>query len=190
MFDIQLFACNIGEATINKSPSPRLRWALTLSYLFFIYATLGIVRPIVEQLRTAGFLSPTVTLLFVVFTLLALGWRYAATSRSRLIQRGVLITSLLAIALFMDGLPEERLHFLTYGLLGWLICWSVEAGESDSLWAKTGWLLPCLLVWLAGGIDELIQWWLPVRVFEVRDILINGVAGMLGIALFATGSRR
>ena len=107
-----------------------------------------------------------------------------------MIQRGVLITSLLAIALFMDGLPEERLHFLTYGLLGWLICWSVEAGESDSLWAKTGWLLPCLLVWLAGGIDELIQWWLPVRVFEVRDILINGVAGMLGIALFATGSRR
>ncbi|MBW1751335.1 MAG: VanZ family protein, partial [Deltaproteobacteria bacterium] len=42
--------------------------------------------------------------------------------------------------------------------------------------------------WLAGGVDELIQWWLPVRVFDVRDIIFNGVAGMLGVALFATGS--
>lgn len=105
--------------------------------------------------------------------------------------RVVLITSLLLIALFMPGLPEERLHFLTYGLLGWLICWSVEAMEENenSLWSRSGWLLPCLLVWLAGGIDELIQWWLPVRVFDVRDIVFNGVAGVLGIALFATGSR-
>ena len=101
--------------------------------------------------------------------------------------RVLLITTLLVTALFMPGLPEERLHFLTYGLLGWLICWSIEAMEKNSLWSKTSWLLPCLLVCLAGGIDELIQWWLPVRVFDVRDILFNGVAGMMGIALFATG---
>ncbi len=107
-----------------------------------------------------------------------------------MVLRVVLITSLLALALFMDGMPEERLHFLTYGLLGWMICWSVEATENNSLWSRTGWLLPCLLVWLAGGTDELIQWWLPVRVFDVRDILFNGGGGMLGIALFATGSRR
>ena len=145
-----------------------------------------------EQLRTAGFLRATVTLLFVVFTVLALRWRYATTGRNQIRLRVVLITSLLLIALFMPGLPEERLHFLTYGLLGWLICWSVEAMEENenSLWSKTGWLLPCLLVWLAGGIDELIQWWLPVRVFDVRDIVFNGVAGMLGIAIFATGSLR
>ena len=169
-----------------------MRWALTLSYLLFIYATLGVVRPVAEQLRSAGFLRPTVTLLFVVFSLMALSWRYATTGRNRMLLRVVLITSLLLIALFMPGLPEERLHFVTYGLLGWLICWSVEAMEENenSLWSRTGWLLPCLLVWLAGGIDELIQWWLPVRVFDIRDIIFNGVAGMLGIATFATGSRK
>jgi len=123
---------------------------------------------------------------------MALGWRYATTGKKQILLRVVLLASLLLIGLFMQGLPEERLHFLTYGLLGWLICWSVEAREKNenSLWLKTGWLLPCLLVWLAGGIDELIQWWLPVRVFDVRDIVFNGVAGMLGIALFATGSRK
>ncbi|MEA2114970.1 MAG: VanZ family protein [Thermodesulfobacteriota bacterium] len=126
----------------------------------------------------------------MAFTLPALRWRYATTAKNRMFLRVVLIMALLLIALFMPGLPEERLHFLTYGLLGWLICWSVEAMEENenSLWSRTGWLLPCLLVWLAGGIDELIQWWLPVRVFDVRDIIFNGVAGMLGIATFATGS--
>jgi hypothetical protein len=94
---------------------------------------------------------------------MALRWRYPKTARNRMMVRVVLITSLLLIALFMPGLPEERLHFLTYGLLGWLICWSVEAMEKNSLWLKTGWLLPCLLVWLAGGIDELIQWWLQKK---------------------------
>ena len=104
--------------------------------------------------------------------------------------RTLLVTSLLLITLFMPGLPEERLHFLTYGLLGWLICWSIEAMEKKSIWHTTGWVLPCLLVWLAGATDELIQWWLPVRVFDVRDILFNGAAGILGIALFATGSQK
>jgi hypothetical protein len=128
----------------------------------------------------------------VVFSVLALRWRYATTGRKEMLLRVVLITSLLLIALFMPGLPEERLHFLTYGLLGWLICWSVEVMKENenSLWSKNGWLLPCLLVWLAGGIDELIQWWLPVRVFDVRDIIFNGVAGMLGIATFATGNQK
>ncbi len=107
-----------------------------------------------------------------------------------MILRYVLITSLLLVALFMQGLPEERLHFLTYGLLGWLICWSVEAMDKKSIWHTAGWLFPCLLVWLAGAVDELIQWWLPVRVFDVRDIVFNGTAGMLGIGLFATGSRK
>lgn len=181
---------NIGEPTINKAPSPHLRWAFTLSYLFFIYATLGIARPIVELLRTTSFLKPTVTLLFVICILLALGWRYATIGKSWMVLRVILITSLPALALFIDGMPEERLHFLTYGLLGWLICWSVEATEKNLLWSKNSWLFPCLLVWLAGGIDELIQWWLPVRVFDVRDILLNGVGGMLGIALFATGNRK
>ena len=180
----------VPVTSYNKTASPRRRRALTVTYLLFIYATLGIVRPIAEQLRAAGLLRSSVTLLFMVCSLLALTWRYTATDRIRLGLRVVLISSLLAIALFMPGLPEERLHFLTYGLLGWMICWSVEAGESNSLWATGRWLLPCLLVWLAGGIDELIQWWLPGRVFDLRDILFNGGAGTLGIGLFATGSRK
>ncbi len=175
---------------IKKSPSCNLRLAITLSYLFLIYSTLAIVRPIAEMLRSSGFLIPTISVLFALFTLMTLGWRYATTPRNTMICRVFLLVALLAVALGLSGLPEERVHFITYGLAGWLICWCIEARPKKPLITKNGWLIACLLVWLAGGVDELIQWWLPVRVFDVRDIMFNGVAGMMGVALFSTGCRR
>ena len=177
------------ERIIKDAPLKNLRLTVTLTYLLFIYSTLSIVRPIAESLRSNGFLAPTVSILFVLFTLAALGWRYATTSRKKMIWRILLLIALLTIALCLSGLPEERVHFVTYGLAGWLICWSIEARPGKLLSSRTGWIIACLLVWLAGGVDELIQWWLPVRVFDVRDIMFNGVAGMMGVAVFATGSR-
>ncbi len=163
------------------------RWLITLAYLLLIYTTLSVVRPIAEYLRSAGLLRVTVTLLFAVGTLAALLWKYKEAGKNRMILRSLLLTVLAVIALYLPGLPEERLHFLTYGLLGWLICWSLR---STGLMSPRLWLTALILVWLAGGIDELIQWFLPNRVFDVRDILFNGTAGMMGIAIFATGSRQ
>jgi VanZ family protein len=129
---------------------------------------------------------------------LALFWRYRAITQKQFILRIFLIIFLLCSAFLISALPEERLHFLTYGLAGWLLCWSLEAWlvkiysakPSEKMNLLMAWLLPCFLVWLAGGVDELIQWWLPNRVFDIRDIIFNGTAGMTGIALFATGSRK
>ncbi len=166
---------------------PNLRWIPTLAYLLLIYATLGVVRPLAEQLRSASILRWTVLLLFAGGTLAAVLWRYKEAGRKRITVRIVLLSLLALIALFLPGLPEERLHFLTYGLLGWMICWSLEPGKPMSVRL---WLAALILVWLAGGVDELIQLKLPSRVFDLRDILFNGTAGMLGIALFATGGRK
>ncbi|XOF34560.1 MAG: hypothetical protein ACL93V_04510 [Candidatus Electrothrix sp. YB6] len=171
-----------------------LRILLTTAYLLTIYSTLGIARPAAEFLRTKGLLIPTVILLFIGFTPLILFWRYTAIRQKQLFLRILLMTALLCIAVLIPALPEERLHFLTYGLAGWLICWSQEAmiGRSEAAERnrlKKLWLVPCLLVWLAGGVDELIQWVLPTRVFDIRDILFNSIAGTAGVTLFATGRR-
>jgi hypothetical protein len=139
-------------------------------------------------MRTAGSLIPSVTALFVVVVPLALCWRYALVSQRQLLARFLLLSALVLIAATISALPEERVHFFTYGLAGWLICWSLEAWTvPNRVNLKTAWLLPSLLVWLAGSLDEAIQWWLPMRVFDVRDILFNGFAGMMGVAIYATG---
>ncbi len=170
----------------------KLRILLTTAYLLTIYSTLDIARPIAEYLRVTEMLIPTVIFLFAGSTPLILFWRYAAIRRKQFLLRILLIIALLCIAVLIPALPEERLHFLTYGMAGWLICWTQEAMTGMSEVTERNrlrilWLVPCLLVWLAGGVDELIQWMLPTRVFDIRDILFNGIAGTTGIALFATG---
>ena len=174
----------------------KLRITLTLAYLLCIYTTLGIARPILNYLRSTEILIPLIITLFAGSMPAALFWRYRAITRKQFISRIFLIIFLLCSALLISAQPEERLHFLTYGLAGWLLCWSLEefsfpSGSSTNYKRLfVNWLLPFFLVWTAGTVDELIQWWLPNRVFDIRDILFNGTAGMTGVALFATGRKK
>ncbi|RWX44484.1 hypothetical protein H206_01653 [Candidatus Electrothrix aarhusensis] len=170
----------------ERNISTKLRITLTLAYLLCIYTTLGIARPLAEYLRSTGILLPTIIALFGGCLPLVLFWRYRLISQKKFLLRILLIITLLCCAFLISALPEERLHFLTYGLAGWLICWSLEARRLAFLKARLKnpllhqiliWLIPFLLVWIAGGIDELIQWWLPNRIFDIRDIIFNGTAG-------------
>ncbi len=81
--------------------------------------------------------------------------------------------------IFPLSLPivEERLHFILFGGLGFvsLLLWQPVAGV----------LLCCLM---AGG-DELLQWFLPSRVGDWRDVGFNLLA-CLGGAAFAMLERR
>jgi hypothetical protein len=160
----------------------RLRSSITALYLFCLYASLGVARPAAEYLRAKNLLRLTVLALFMLALPAVLRWRAAASGRTKMLLRLTLIVLLLTAAFLLAKTPEERLHFLTYGLLGWLIAWSLEE-------KKVSPLLPLLLIWTAGTGDELIQGLLPDRVFDLRDILFNGLAGTAGIALFATGGR-
>lgn len=167
--------------------SLRRRRAVTLGYLLTLYASLGLVRPAAEFLRNAGLLRVTVVLLLASAALALFRWRSTTSSRIQLILRLVLTALVAAAAWLIPGLPEEKLHFLTYGLLGWLVSWSMEGQKITPL---SGRISALLLVWAAGGVDELIQWYLPDRVFDLRDIVFNAVAGTAGILFFETGRRQ
>lgn len=75
-----------------------------------------------------------------------------------------------AVAWSMDR-PEERVHFIEYGLLGLML-----------VKALGGRLAPGLVVVTAVGAgDELIQLFLPDRVGDVKDVLVNAGGGALGL---------
>lgn len=69
-------------------------------------------------------------------------------------------------------LPIERLHFIQYGLLGWLIFYSLP---------RTKMINGFLFGLSVGVLDEVLQGILPQRVFDVRDVWMNGMAVLLGI---------
>lgn len=92
----------------------------------------------------------------------------------------VLIPVLLAVllALSMD-LPEERVHVLKYGLLGFLLA---QDCSGASLKNPFGWV--CLFGLCVGLTDELFQWILPYRVGDLRDVCFDAVSTFLGGWIF------
>ena len=71
----------------------------------------------------------------------------------------------------------EKIHFLEYGFLALLLCKAFSYSVKD----KSAYLLSLLLVYIIGVTDEGIQWALPQRVGEYRDIWMNFTSGALSL---------
>jgi hypothetical protein len=86
-------------------------------------------------------------------------------------------------AVTATGVPEvdavERFHFLEYGVLSVLFyrAWGDRADVTSVA-------MPLTAGFVTGTADEAMQWFVPLRVGELHDILLNGVAIACGL-LFA-----
>jgi hypothetical protein len=95
-------------------------------------------------------------------------WRHAGIAGALVIAVGYAVFS-------RTGDPQvdavERFHFVEYGLITLLFyrAWR-PAGDASAL------VLPVLAGLLVGTLEEWFQWFIPVRVGEVRDVFLNGVA--------------
>jgi hypothetical protein len=70
------------------------------------------------------------------------------------------------------GQPEEAIHFLEYGVLGVLLFRAFETRVPD----PTVYVAVTLTGLLVGTVDEIIQWLVPGRFWDFRDIVLNGGA--------------
>ena len=73
--------------------------------------------------------------------------------------------------------PIEKIHFSEYGFLSLLLFRLIRHGVRSR--GCYGWTL--LGVCLIGFLDELLQGLLPNRVYDPRDIGMNGLAGAIGL---------
>src|SRR5581483_11567147 len=65
----------------------------------------------------------------------------------------------------------ERFHFVEYGAIAFLFYRACRPIEDGSIL-----ILPVLAGLLVGTVDEWFQWFIPVRVGEMRDVFLNLVA--------------
>lgn len=81
---------------------------------------------------------------------------------------------------------EERVHLVKFGILGWLIACSVipKLGMRGVTAALGG-------GFLVAAADETLQWYLPYRVGDLRDVVFGAVGAVWGffICFFATAKR-
>ena len=163
----------------------RWRWALLCLYIFSIYSTLGLVRGWAQILYKYGLVQSMTGLSVAVFLFLSIAWGWQRASAGQRLGRLGIGIFLVMVALLLD-FPVERIHIVEYGLIGLMLAWALAGISRWPGW----WPLAVILVWMIGWGDELIQAVLPSRVYDVRDIVLNGVSGMAGLYLFEAHCKR
>lgn len=157
------------------------RWGIVTLYVLLIYTTLGVVRSLNNFFENAGLLAGVTILLGLLFTIPLL-----LVKRPPLASKSYLFRCLIVIIILIWGwrmkFVAERIHLIEYGLLGILCAWALDGSGHWPAW----WPLAGGLAMLIGYGDEGIQWLLPNRVYDLRDVIINALAGALGVALYGT----
>lgn len=104
--------------------------------------------------------------------------RYGALAASVALAAGYSLTS-------ATGIPEvdvvERFHFVEYGLVTFLFYRTWKPLRDLSIF-----LFPLLAGIAVGICEEWLQWFVPVRIGEMRDVFLNVVAICAGL-LFSAG---
>jgi VanZ family protein len=164
----------------------RISWVIVTLYVCLIFATLAdvvlimdvIERSIGDSLNTILGILPLACLAGLLFYLIGIKketqpWRYM-----------LLIFVIASVALIQRFItyPAEKVHLIEYGILGWMIYRTVRTGGGGVV---AGYFWTMALTLTIGTADEMIQGYLPMRVFDFRDIVINFHSGILGAVLCA-----
>ena len=73
--------------------------------------------------------------------------------------------------------PAERLHLVEYGFVGFFL---FRALRFD-MGRLNAYIAALVLTAVIGFVDESIQWVLPQRYFEMKDVQLNAISGALGL---------
>jgi hypothetical protein len=81
--------------------------------------------------------------------------------------------------------PEEPLHLVEYGLLSFFVFNALRYRIKD--W--TIYLTTALIILFFGSVDEFIQWLIPGRYWELKDVWINILASLIFVLAVWKGIR-
>ena len=114
---------------------------------------------------------------FMLFLNILLTFSELKTKKGEIVLFLVLIASSFLFLHDISLTPCERLHILEYGILG-LMFYFYFAGDQRLPAVKA-----FASLFLAGALDEIFQAFLPNRVGEVKDVILNVIGGLWGIML-------
>lgn len=160
-------------------------WRISLGYLAGIYLSLYPLQFVLDFLRSRNLLRLSLAALFVAAAAAVAVWmrRRGATRLEWLALGG--IGAVYAALLERMTIVQERLHLLEYGLLALGFRAALDARRRSGAGPAGAWSVPAgawALTAAAGWLDEGIQAVLPNRVYDLRDVGFNALAGALALA--------
>ena len=169
-----------GKINILSMVAKYRLWVLIIIYVLFIYVSLPFFPAFISVLRSfisKELLNLVSLVMSISFFLLLSVWIYNKKYKAK--QFLLIISPLLLLTYLSLSLDVwvERIHFIEYAVLGLLISRAVDVKTLSGI-IYTG----CLIT-LIGAVDEIIQWFLPNRVGDMRDVFMNSVGGLSGLWL-------
>jgi hypothetical protein len=188
-------------------------WGICACYTLVLYATLPLGRPVISWAREHWTAAQQQACTWLIFSLLALALLHYLLALRRVLRPMAYVCAIMLARLYWYELatltqyPEERLHFIEYGVLA-ILLWHAWRGHLRPAWAYFAAALSGALI---GYGDEGVQYltqYIPNlartcnwsmrnpdmfrRYFTWADVWLNALGALYGLALWATvfGNRR
>ena len=142
----------------------------------FMNQVLGFIQRNLGRDKTTFFLGIAVIvtcLIFLIFVFL----KKAKPIKALVI---ILWLALGLMVAWQTNMPAEKVHVIEYGILGWFALRDLLRVNQKVKAA----ILACVFASIMGVFDELFQWVLPYRTFEIQDIVFNVLGGIWGVGLY------
>jgi len=159
-------------------------WGGALLYIIFVFSTISIMPEVWKVLE--GYTQGSIRYLGIVAVLLVAGiiaggvWRRLKYRRWEPYIALLLIGPIYAYLLDRYAVfPSERLHLVEYGFMGVVLFRALRIDFSH----RTAYIASFVATVLIGLGDECIQWVLPQRFFELKDVQLNALSGGLGLLI-------
>lgn len=164
-----------------SSKRERRLWLWLAVVLAGIYSTLGSAPALAAALRERDELRNSLFFyLFVALVVVSVLFIRRRPGRAELaVGVGVLI--IFVTAWMRIGTLEERTHLFEYGLVAALVHEALLERRANGRSVPRLTLLALTISFLLGLLDEIIQSFLPTRVYDIRDVFFNSVAVVLVI---------
>lgn len=168
-------------------------WLWALVAIVGIYATLGLARTWSGVLRNRGILDDTFMVGFGMILLAIVLFAFKKRAGVLEIGIGLGITAVYLMLFLRMAIPEERSHLIEYSVVALLVHAALLERRENGRDVPALPLQAIGLTTLVGFVDELIQLFLPNRVFDWIDVSFNFIAACLavvGISLILWARRR
>ncbi len=172
--------------TLFSSVRERRLWVWTTALVVGIYSTLGLARTLAGVLRDRGLFDGAFILGFFLIIMAIIV--QAVRTRRNGFEIGVMLAFVAVYIMVFArmGIPEERTHLFEYSAVALFILEALRERRSQGRRVPLPALVAIGMTSVLGTIDEVIQWFLPNRVFDPIDIGFNVLAAVMAVTASVT----
>jgi len=178
-----------GVLDAPPKETERRSWLYVTLWTAVIWGTIPFARvlrrSIAEHAGQQVFVYATVLLVLIVGVFASRSLQARDLPRTAYLWLFGVIAVFAAYAYELRDIPEEAIHVSEYGMLSVLVYRALTHRIRD----RSIYFMAVLVVSVTGMLDEYVQWAIPSRYFDLRDIRTNFIAGALAQVAIALGLR-